>query len=220
MVQEIVQLWEKNKNILNQHLAEKLHETHKKSGDWRGDSEQEPWTYKLLVRMIVQDILNGGESGHRYSSKIIWDEILIHEFVEDCHQGTLSYIIPSSSDRDYIYTRVSYGSCSLRDTLSYILDSQSLNYLLNRYCAELHSETPPDSYSQFFFKYEKEYYDFELWQVDDLMTLCLHIVQRMRWFCEKSEERHQVETEADDCEAELFDPDETYPDETYPETID
>jgi hypothetical protein len=249
MVQEIVQLWEKNKNILKQHIAEKLHETHEKSVYWRGEPEQEQWTYKLLVQMIVRDILNGGESGHRYSSKILWDETQIHEIFGGYGQGTLFYIIPCSLDMKYIYTRVSYGSCSLCDTLIHILDSQSLYRLTGRYLEELNSETPPGSYSQFFFKYEKEYYEFESKQVDDLMTLSLHIVQRMRWLYEEDEEWYQdakepvkrdpAETDddeadlieicddeigADDWEDELFDPDETGQDEpdpeTYPETID
>lgn len=98
--------WNKNKDKLEQVLRT----TRLKDG---------MWSYKLLVKLIVENILN--EEGAFYE----WDSENIHEINDGEYQGTLLYLIPESSHQpsewEYLMTFIGYGSCSVCDTLESIL---------------------------------------------------------------------------------------------------
>lgn len=110
-------------------------------------------TYEKLVKLVITHIIN--KDNDMYGETIKLSNLKEIDYGD--YQGTLIYVFPADtyqpSANDTFYTSVYYGSCSGCDTLLGIVG----------YCfgeAE---------------KFGKE-------QVDDLMELCLHLVQNIHRF--------------------------------------
>ena len=75
-------------------------------------SEKHPENYKTIVEAVVT-VLNNGED---YGAP---DLKRIHELDDGDYQGTMVYVIAATGYQpsDYWYVKVSYGSCSVCDTL-------------------------------------------------------------------------------------------------------
>jgi hypothetical protein len=115
--------------------------------------------YLKIVKIVVEKIINENEEaygGYHFDTK------KITQIDNGEYQGTLLFFIPKDiyqpDEYDYIFTSVDYGSCSGCDTLLDILFS---NYLED-------GQKLSDS------------------QVNDIMTLCLHLIQKIKWL-EKEE---------------------------------
>lgn len=109
MIKYCLQKWEENKDRLEQSL--------------RTRTDLNDCCYMDLVKLVVHDILNGGETEFSYN-KVLWDTDKITEIDNGDYQGTLLYLIPSDtyqpSEYDYLMTYVDYGSCCGCDTLQHI----------------------------------------------------------------------------------------------------
>ena len=115
-------------------------------------------SYKTLVEFIVQYILNNPDDSDD------WDNFKveqIHEIDDGDYQGTLLFLIPKNryqpDESEYLITYVNYGSCSGCDTLQAI---KSYTY-----------DGCDDG------RYEN--------QIKCYMTLCLHLIQNMKYLYEK-----------------------------------
>ena len=123
----------------------------------RKDSVQEkfeaklPSSYREIVVAVVE-ILNDADE---YETP---DPARIHEIDDGDYQGTLLYVIGAANyqPNTYWYVKVGYGSCSVCDTLSAILDGES------------------------WLKTEEEKKAWKDKAVSQLMTLALHIVQELK----------------------------------------
>lgn len=108
MLKEYLKNWETKKNNLEDHI--RTHELHEYA------------SYEDLVKLVVQHIIN--EDAKTSSDRYVTDEITVID--DGDYQGTLIIILHRDvyqpSPGDYIYTSVSYGSCSCCDTLMNILD--------------------------------------------------------------------------------------------------
>jgi len=111
--------------------------------------------YESLVKLIVEFILNDESSLELYNPYRI---TVINE--GDC-QGILIFIIPKDNfyltEKDFLVTYVYYGSCAACDTLKrirydYFNDDNGFN-----------DDSVPNQE-----------------QIEDYMTLCLHIIQHMK----------------------------------------
>ena len=106
MESKFISKWEQNKEKLQEYITN----TPQKQYD----------EYKSLVELIVKYILNDNidlpYNGYNLDA--------IHEIDDGDYQGTLLYFIPKNTYQpdvsDYIFTSVSYGSCSGCDTLQSI----------------------------------------------------------------------------------------------------
>jgi len=111
------------------------------------------WDYENLVEMIIKYVLNDSENSYE-----LWDETEIIEVDHGDYQGTLLFLFHrrgyQPSGGDYMITEVGYGSCTVCDTL------QSIQW---------------DDYN-----YEDPEAEPTEQQVEDYMTLCLHLIQQMR----------------------------------------
>ena len=103
----------------------------------------------------------------RNIAKIIlhFEKPKIYEIDDGYYQGTLLYLLVDKDiyqpkQYDYLTTFVDYGSCSGCDTLMQIQDGDPYKE---------YDEIPDDN------------------QTKEYMTLCLHIVQRMKYFNESEE---------------------------------
>jgi hypothetical protein len=110
-----------------------------------------PTAYRDIVTAVVTMLHDEDEDGSI-------DPECIHEIDDGDYQGTLVYVIGASGyqPHDYWYVKVSYGSCSVCDTLQDILSGD--------YGHESEEEA-------------------QAWKkaaVDQLMTLALHIVQGLK----------------------------------------
>ena len=88
----------------------------------KGDTQLNKCDYKYLLSLVVTHILNPGfESFERG-----WSARNITVIDDGDYQGTLMFLIPKDcpqpSEREYLLTFVSYGSCSVCDTLMGIQD--------------------------------------------------------------------------------------------------
>ena len=105
MLKILVQKWNQNKELLRKEIASKP-EFMKKC------------TYKDLVKLTFDTIFNSGEDDGYFTS-LNTNEIT--EIDDGDYQGTLLYMIPFDMYQpgacDYLLTHVSYGSCSVCDTL-------------------------------------------------------------------------------------------------------
>jgi hypothetical protein len=110
--------------------------------------------YESLVKLIVKFILNDESSLEEYDA----DNITV--ITNGDYQGILIFIIPKDmyypTEEDFLVTYVYYGSCEACDVLKGI-----------RYAY-----------------YDDAYYDDDSIpnqkQIEDYMTLCLHIIQHMK----------------------------------------
>lgn len=135
-----------------------LWEKHK--GDLRhyiANTKQDKYgSYKKLVKLIIDKIINKTDDTCRFGK---YDSSNITVIDDGDYRGTLIFLIPAKinqpSATEYLVTYADYGTCSACDTLKEITDMSSYN------------EMP-----------SKE-------QVDGYMTLCLHLIQRMKPLYEK-----------------------------------
>ena len=136
MIKEIVDKWDRNKNRLEDAIR---------------TTDMEDASYKTLVELIVQHILNNTEDDEDWNN---FDIEKIHEIDDGDYQGTLLFLIPKNryqpDEDEYLVTYVNYGSCSGCDTLQKI---QSYDY----------NDLPTCR------------------QVNDYMRLCLHLIQNMKY---------------------------------------
>jgi len=119
MIAEFVQRWEERKGILRAAFSAKPC-----IGEW-----------KELVALVVREVLEVDESSPSVPSP---DPQRIHEIDDGDYQGTLVYVIGSKGYQpsDYYYLRVSYGSCSVCDTLQSVSEYSSdppMDSQLDRY---------------------------------------------------------------------------------------
>lgn len=138
MLKFCVDQWDKNKERLREDI-----ETHM---DYYNNA-----SYKDLVAKVV-DLIFNEEDNFIYDNL---DSSKITEIDNGDYQGTLLYLIPyetyQPSEYEYLMTHVSYGSCSVCDTLQSI---QMWGY----YEDEIEEK-------------DKEKF------VNEIMNLCLHLVQ-------------------------------------------
>lgn len=113
---------------------------------------QLPSTYKQIVENVIHVIYDP------YSDCDFPDPYRIHEIDDGDFQGTLVYLIPVNHYQpyDYYMIKINYGSCSACDTLQSILEVF--------YDDDNEEETKA---------IKKQ-------QIDDLMTLSLHVIQRIQ----------------------------------------
>ena len=138
MIKVFVKAWDANQNKLKEHFH-----THKM---------EEYDAYKKLVLLLFGIVINPylERTGRR-----IFNLDLVHEIDDGKCHGTLLYVIPrvnpDPTERDYVLTNISYGSCPLCDWLEEIQTNQDTNhdYLI-----------PTEE------------------QVSEHMTLCLHLLQK------------------------------------------
>ena len=132
---QIINLWEKNKDNLKDFI--------------RNTSKYEYNTYKSLVKLIVDKIINTDNS----KESIKYDSSNITVIDDGDFQGTQIFIIPAKVYQplptEYLVTYANYMSCELCDLLQGIIYSNEEDYLNEQ-------------------------------QINDIMTLCLHLVQRMK----------------------------------------
>lgn len=140
MIKYCIDKWNKNKDKLEEKL--------------RDGTTWNSCDYSDLVKLVVEQILNGGLSDNDYSFDTRWDSSRITIIDNGDYQGTLLFLIPRDTyqpaEYDYLMTYVGYGSCSACDTLKAI---QTYNYESD---GRLTDE-----------------------QVKDFMTLCRYIVTGM-----------------------------------------
>lgn len=119
--------------------------------------EQCPASYRALVKQVIEKIT---ADEYEYYAP---DPERIHEIDDGDYQGTLLYLIAEKGyqPNTYYAVKISYGSCSACDTLKSI----QLDY--NPWWSD--KEGPQD-----------EAIEERKQAVDDLMTLSLHIVQRIK----------------------------------------
>lgn len=110
-------------------------------------------SYKTIVKLIFENIINTSDDD--------WDNYDISKMTvidDGDYQGTQIFIIPKNtyqpSIEDYLVTNTYYGSCSGCDTLEAILSDSD---------------------------WENESKHFKDSQVTDLMTLSLHLVQKLKF---------------------------------------
>jgi len=137
MITEIIEQWEENKSKLKNYF-----ET---------TTQNEYNQYKIILKKTFELCFKE------------YDYNKITEINDGDYQGTLIFLIPKNTyqptERDYLCTSVSYGSCSSCDTLQRIInDSDDYDELPN----------------------EK--------QVTEYMTLALHMVQKLKRLDESEEE--------------------------------
>lgn len=77
--------------------------------------EEHPGTYETLVRLVVQAINPGKQSGFPDSDRIV-------EIDHGDWQGTVVFVVGEAGyqPNTYWYVRIDYGSCSACDTLQEI----------------------------------------------------------------------------------------------------
>lgn len=107
MIKYCLNKWDKNRERLEAAI--------------RADKQLNECDYKHLVKLVVDNILNG--AGDEYETHA-WDSGSIIEIDNGDYQGTLLYLIPEStyqpSEGEYLMTYVGYGSCSGCDALQSI----------------------------------------------------------------------------------------------------
>lgn len=98
MIQEFVDRFNENRNMLKANFKKK-----------------HPEDYKEIVKSAIQ--LLKSDDGYSFP-----DPDIIHEIDDGNCQGTLLYIIPEHAynPSEYWYVKISYGSCSSCDTLESI----------------------------------------------------------------------------------------------------
>jgi hypothetical protein len=135
MNNNIINLWEKNKESLQEYFTTTNQENYS--------------SYKSLVKIIVEYILNNHKENYDIP---MYDVEHITVIDDGDYQGTQLFLIPEATyqpnSNEYLVIYTYYGSCSGCDML------QAIN--------EYEDGLP-----------NKE-------QVDDYMTLCLHLVQHMK----------------------------------------
>ena len=111
------------------------------------------WGYSDLLEMIIENVLDDSDG---YGDK--WDSNEIKIIDHGDYQGTLMFLFHRQTYQpgagDYMITYVGYGSCSGCDTLMAIQEEH--------YDYSNPNTLPTES------------------QVRDYMTLCLHMIQRMK----------------------------------------
>ena len=139
MVKRFVEAWDKNKDKLEEFIK-----THK---------QEEYDSYEELTKLLFDVVINPAlkNTGY-YPWGAIFDTDNILEIDDGDYQGTLIYILHLDTYQpdvsEYVYTSVSYGSCSGCDTLQAIE------------CRGNYWDELPDKR-----------------QVEDYMELCLHLLQ-------------------------------------------
>ena len=108
MIKYCLEKWDKNKSALRRALL--------------NDKKLPTCEYKHLVELAVMHILNDSRENDDYDCE--WDVSKITEIDNGGYQGTLLYLIPSTSyqpsEYEYLMAYVGYGSCSGCDTLQRI----------------------------------------------------------------------------------------------------
>lgn len=112
MIQEIIEKWNNHKSDLENYFR-----THK---------QEEYNTYVLIVKKIIEIIINTGEDYEKYNFK----KLLVID--DGIYQGTQIFITHKDyyqpSVKDYIYTSNYYGSCPGCDTLQSIQEENEEGY--------------------------------------------------------------------------------------------
>lgn len=147
-----VDRWNKNKDKLQKRIENSI--------------DHNSWSYKTLVKLIIEEILNSGEEFEDDT----WDSEEITVIDNGDYQGSQLFLFHKNTyqpgPEDYLITFEYYGSCSGCDTLMAIQDWS--------YEQKLPNET----------------------QVRDYMALCLNLIQQMRfpywdreWFYEQNDRK-------------------------------
>lgn len=209
MIPEAAKLWEANQALLKKHLEEKIHEenlwktelTYRvcewEEDDWRNSVETyENLSYDYLVRLVVQDILNSGKSCKDYR-RGLWDNTRIHKIDDGEYSGTLLYLIPRCNYMpdvfDYIYTFVYYGSCSYCDLLLGIVEPWDQEGYGEGWIPEkgqLEGKSKEETEAIWKVCKDKRIEwcrSKEPQQVHDLLSICLHMVQKLQWLAPEEE---------------------------------
>lgn len=138
MIDLFVQQWENNKDLL------------KKYFETTNITEYD--SYEKLIKIVLDKIIN--TDNDVYGETINLNKIIKIDYGD--YQGTLIFVFPADcyqpSPYDTYYTTVSYGSCSVCDTLMSVVGG---------WCDD---DLPTNS------------------QVDRLMTLSLHLIQNTHTF--------------------------------------
>ena len=113
MIKFCLKKWEQNKGLLEKEL--------------RTRTDLNTCDYDLLVKLVVHNIFNDGETENHYDfGGAKYDPEKITEIDNGDYQGTLLFLIPSNnyqpSESEYLMTYVGYGSCCGCDTLQGIQD--------------------------------------------------------------------------------------------------
>ncbi len=136
MIRYFIDKWDKNKNELEKYIRNNTQDTY-------GES------YEDLFKKVIEVVFNTN------NKKIINPEIKTIDYGD--YQGTLILVFSTCAyqpnEDETFYTVISYGSCSICDTLTSILD-------YNRNYGDLPCEQ----------------------QIKDYMTLCLNMVQNIKCF--------------------------------------
>jgi hypothetical protein len=108
--------------------------------------------YEFLVKALINNVINDEDA--LYAENLDSDALTV---IDNGHyQGTLLFVVPvdtyQPSEDEYYFTVVGYGSCSGCDTLQSIKD----------------------------YHYEDEDTKPSKENVDEYMTLCLHLLQRFK----------------------------------------
>ena len=113
--------------------------------------KKHPNNYKDLVKTVIKFLSNVPYEEYEMRP----DSSRIHQIDDGDYQGTLLFVIASSNYQPdtYWYVKVYYGSCSGCDTLQRIRED---------YRSDQDLKIPNDQ------------------QIDDYMTLALHIVQKLK----------------------------------------
>ena len=108
MIQEFVDAWRDRQDVYKEWL------------EGLSDREREYLEYKDLVEFLFTLVINPAVS----EMDDFWDGFDIDDITEinnGSYQGTLIYIIPRDTYapdvRDYVYTFIDYGSCTVCDAL-------------------------------------------------------------------------------------------------------
>lgn len=124
---------------------------------FRTTSQRKYGEYKDLVKLLFDIVINPEEELKSY--RFDTDNILVID--DGDYQGTQVFILHRDSYQpgveEYVYTNTYYGSCSGCDTLLYIQD-----YGRSR-------DIPDES------------------QVDEYLTLCLHLLQKCNFMIDSEE---------------------------------
>ena len=110
MIKYCLKKWNKKKNKLEEVL--------------KHDTTLNDCEYGYLVKLVVENILNGEDEDDEWMWDSTWDSEKITTIDNGSYQGTLIFLIPIKTyqpcEYEYLMTFVSYGSCSGCDTLLHI----------------------------------------------------------------------------------------------------
>lgn len=109
MIKEFVQAWDARKDNLAR---------------WFRGTKQEDLSYEVILRAIIDEVLNP-------FLEIKWDSSKIHTIDDGDYQGCQLFVVPRDtyqpSPYEYIITYQDYGSCSGCDLLEHIRQYEDIH---------------------------------------------------------------------------------------------